>query len=706
MKPGIRLAVLAALAAVSLAADISTEVSAQRARITNGKVTLVVDFNSGLADLTWPNGASLRAIAAAAQLEGLEKEVGSELYRVHRLLDTPEPVQDALGHGRRFTFESQSDGLPVLRRKVTFYDDQPFVLLQVELSSKKTIATNRIAVIRSSADLAGESATALHAPCDNDIWYRFDAVDLSKRGSGDSCEFTAVFDPQSRRGLVAGSVTHDHWKSALQFRGNGAKVDRLEVFGGILSPTGPASATHDSVPHGMLRGLTVSSPVIFAGAYDDWRDGLEAFGLANAAMHPPMISKEAIPFGWNSWAAYGLRIDYSRYLSAAQFLHDELAPHGFHSAAKVLYVNLDAMWSRFEPTQLSDAADAIRAIGAGTGVEFRPGIYMAPFGWWWPENLDAFVEGTGLKYRFRDLLLKDRSGNPLPKVDGGLPLDPTHPATLARAAAQLRLFRRLGFRYVKIDFLGHAALEGDYYDKSIHTGMEAYHQAMQFLLREAGPDMFVSLSIAPLFPGGYGHARRLSCDTKGHISGKDQSTEYMLNALTYGWWTNRSLYIADADHVVLGPKADEGARSVHEARSRFLSTVIAGGMILDSSPYQDDEIAKTLARAVYTSPALNRIAAESHAFRPVDAASGDTSADAFYRKDGDGWYLAVFNFDSKAAAKKRIALDRIAPRLAAGAAVTDVGTGQDRPAAGQVLTVQLEAAESVLLRLTPRPAKP
>jgi hypothetical protein len=113
----------------------------------------------------------------------------------------------------------------------------------------------------------------------------------------------------------------------------------------------------------------------------------------------------------------------------------------------------------------------------------------------------------------------------------------------------------------------------------VQTGIQAYNIGMKQIVDEAGGQMFLSLSIAPLFPSGYGHARRLSCDTKGHINGNEQSTEYMLNALTYGWWTNKRLYILDPDHVVLGEQGDLGARNVKEGDSRLLSAVISGGML-------------------------------------------------------------------------------------------------------------------------------
>ncbi len=86
---------------------------------------------------------------------------------------------------------------------------------------------------------------------------------------------------------------------------------------------------------------------------------------------------------------------------------------------------------------------------------------------------------------------------------------------------------------------------------------------MQDVVKANAGRMFLSLSIAPLFPSGYGHARRLSCDTKGHISGKDQSTEYMLNALT----------------------------------------IISGGMILDSTRLADDPDGQAMALQVYNNRA-------------------------------------------------------------------------------------------------------
>jgi hypothetical protein len=213
--------------------------------------------------------------------------------------------------------------------------------------------------------------------------------------------------------------------------------------------------------------------------------------------------------------------------------------------------------------------------------------------------------------------------------------------------------------------------------------------------------MFLGLSIAPLFPAGYGHARRLSCDTKGHISGGDQSTEYMLNSLTYGWWTSKNLYITDLDHVVLGNKADQGARSVEEGKSRLLSAIVSGGMILDSSRLADDPQGRELARAVYDNRPWFAVAAEGKTFRPVEGDTGDKAADVFLRATAHGAYVALFNFDQEQPHTITVPLDRIDETLANSASVTviDVASGTVLKPAHTGLSIELQSSASTLLEL-------
>jgi hypothetical protein len=153
--------------------------------------------------------------------------------------------------------------------------------------------------------------------------------------------------------------------------------------------------------------------------------------------------------------------------------------------------------------------------------------------------------------------------------------------------------------------------------------------------------------------------------------------------------------------VVLGVKADHGARSIIEGRSRLLSAIISGGMILDSSRLADDPQGQDFARAVYGNRKLLAVASEQKAFRPVEGDTGDRAATAFMRRSERGYYLAVFNYDDKEAHTIRVPLARIARRLAAAGKVTvhDVATGETTTAANGEVAVTLAPAESKLMEL-------
>ncbi len=673
-------------------------------------VTVVYHRGAGTMDIVWKDGHSLRGLASAATLED-GRELATDHYPEHAL-EQPAAgaVSDGLGVSREYTIRSSGAGLPPMLQHIWLYPGKPWVVVEAELSPQASSVGTRhfdTVITRQAAFVQGIPTAALrmlHVPFDNDMWFRYDSMPVAGMTDGkpySSEEVTAIYDNASRQGLIVGSIAHDTWKTALDATAAHGVLASLDVYGGIASPTGVRTDTHDTISHGVVLGAHVISPRVFIGSFADWRDGLEAFGRANAAIQPPLAWPGGAPMGWNSWAAYGGKINERRYLDSGAFIQDVLAPQGFGKGRQI-YINLDAFWWNLDAVQLVDAVDNIRSMHAPDGKAFEPGIYWTPFAYFF-NDLDAYVEGTGRKYRYRDILLKGPDGKPLPKVDGGWPIDPSHPGEKERIDFTLQRLRQLGFRYIKVDFLSHGALEGKHFDPAIQTGIEAYNQGMKRVLDDLHGSMFVSLSIAPLFPSGYGNARRLSCDTKGHISGGNQTTEYMLNSLTYGWWTNKALYIADPDHVVLGAMADEGARSVTEGKSRLLSAIISGGMILDSSDLADDKQSRDFARAVYSSPPLFAVANQQEAFRPVEGDTGSSAADAFYRRSASGFYLAVFNYNAEQAKTIAIPLERIDPKLASArsVAVKDLASGEILPVSGGSVRIPLEASASRLVELRP-----
>lgn len=709
---------LRALAAVVLAFLAFIHPHGLRARIhapsvitlRSDQVTVRYNRTNGTMDVLWKDGHRLSGIASSATLAD-GRILSTASYRDHVLEnDSRDAARSKIASSdaaQEYTIRSTSLGMPDLLQHLWLYQGKPWIAMDAELGSEASqIGTRHFDVVQLNSKNAvqiGRRAALriLQVPFDNDMWFRYDSMAVAKMQAGKTysgSEVTAIYDNATRQAIVLGSIAHDVWKTAIDVQGSGGELNDLDIYGGISSPNGVRSNTHDTVPHGVVHGTHVISPRIFIGSFADWRDGLEAYGSANAAVHPPFAWPAGVPVGWNSWAAYGAHLNDNLYLSAAAFVRDALVPQGF-TRNHIVYINLDAFWSRLDAVQLADAAATIRAMRSPDGTHFEPGIYWTPFAYW-SDDLDAWVEGTGMKYRYRNILLKAPDGSFVPSVDGGRPIDPSHPGEQQRISTTIAEFEKLNFKYLKLDFLSHGALEGAHYDQSIQTGIEAYNEGMREIVAAVGGRMFLSLSIAPLFPSGYGHARRISCDTKGHINGS-QSTEYMLNSLTYGWWTNKNLYIADPDHVVLGEKADLGARSVTEGKSRLLSAIISGGMILDSSRLADDPQAQQFARAVYDNRNLFAVANEGEAFRPVEGDTGDRASDAFERPSPHGIYLAVFNYDDQQSHTITIPLERISPAFASMPSVQifDVATGKPLPNAQGQVSLPLQPAQSQLVEL-------
>ena len=162
---------------------------------------------------------------------------------------------------------------------------------------------------------------------------------------------------------------------------------------------------------------------------------------------------------------------------------------------------------------------------------------------------------------------------------------------------------------------------------------------MQFLLNEVNGSMFISESIAPLFPYQYAHSRRIACDAG---TSKIGNTLYTMNAVSLSWWISGRLYeFNDPDMMVF----DNGP-TTNEAQSRLINCAVTGLYLNGSLLTNAASIAK--AQLCLTNAAINTVARVSQTFRPVDGASGTGAGNIFMRQDGDTWCLAVFNYTGSA----------------------------------------------------------
>ncbi|MGH7971361.1 MAG: hypothetical protein ACREIC_21800, partial [Limisphaerales bacterium] len=293
-------------------------------------------------------------------------------------------------------------------------------------------------------------------------------------------------------------------------------------------------------------------------------------------------------------------------------------------------------------------------------------------------------------FHYSDVLLRTPSGN-YETNDGALAMDLTHPGTQERITYYADRLLNAGFDYIKIDFLSHGALEGVHYNSAVTTGIQAYNQGMRYLLTRLNGHMFISESIAPLFPYQYAHARRIACDAQ---SSRISDTAYTMSSVTYGWWLGGRLYAYnDPDVMVFGNGA-----SLNENESRVICGAITG-LFLDGDSLSNSASIGA-AQLSLTNAALDALARGGHSFSPTEGNTGANPADVFEWQDGSSWYLAVFNYNAYAT-NKVLSLTRAG--ITGNVSPLDLWSGAVLPLTNSLFPVSLNADQAKIFRLRSQP---
>lgn len=647
--------------------------------LEQGSLRLTISRETGRFDISWGRAAVIAAHGEVRLPDGKFRR--TDEY-AHHIIEAKH-VHDLFGSGTKITIRHQSDDLPELDQTLTVYRGKEELFAQIRLLDPTGRGTNGLAPVVSDSPVSFAHTGPLQplfVPYDNDAYFRYNSIGWGDgEGSADgSYEVGGIYDDSSRAGLIVGSIDHTLWKSGIRFFKDGG----MRVVAGVTS-----KFTHDIQPHGTVTGKDVASPRFVLGYYSDWRDGLERYGDINKLVSPPLPWKGDVPFGWNSWSGHKDKVTAKDADAATEFVAHKLPWFRTNGTA---WINFDSFWDNL--TRAQRAAFCVKAHSLG----LKAGIYWTPFVSW--GELNTKVETT--HYMYDDLALRDANGKPLPKLDGGFPLDPTHPGTLDRIDRNLKDFVDQGFDYVKLDFLTHGALEGKHYDPKITTGTAAYAVGMRRILndldqKKIGRPFFIGLSIAPMFPTGFGHSRRISCDVFANIG----ASEYFLNSANYAWWEATRLYqFNDPDSACVYQVLGDPPITEAESRTRFTVSVIGGGMMVES-----DNLGAAASQervlSIFSNRELLDLARKTPQFRPVSGTTADQAGDQFVclNKGGKSGYVAVFNLGKTDRKQMAIPFDRLG--LRPGAYTThELWTGKTSVATGQ-LTFDLAPMDCAIVRI-------
>ncbi len=582
-------------------------------------------LNSGTYDVLM-NGKPVITGAYAVYKEGekeiTSKELGPGKYNLHIQLD------HSRSKGGNITWHYNGMNIKqvfwVERHTVKNYF---WTMLIVEGKNAGAAYISPLTGAQVALDETGDNR-ALAVPFDNDMWARFNAQPL-QQANFTSSEVTALYSNDNYHGVVIGSIWQDDWKTGIKVQTDGKTGAVVTAFGGFTD----SNITHDKIPHGklLINGERCVSPRILVGGYDDWRTGMEEYATESRG-NAQVIAKwqKPTPVGWNSWGVIQNKLTLEKAKGVVDFF--SYFCKGFRTADSTLFVDLDSFWDNMikggldgDVSQLKEFVQYCKSKG------FKPGIYWAPFTDWGKH--DRKMEGSSWNYT---QAWTRQNGQPV-DMDGALALDPTHPGTKARIAWTLNHLKKLGFEMIKIDFLGHGALECDrFYDSTVTTGMQAYNMGMKFIDSVLDNTMLVYAAISPtMATAPYVHMRRIACDAFSAID----NTEYTLNSTGYGWWESHLYNFVDADHVVFN-KESEGAN-----RARLASALVTGTLITGDDYSTIGPWSQTAMRLLQNKQLLEVIK-DGHSFRPVDANTGNKGVNVFVKTVGAKTYLAVFNFSN------------------------------------------------------------
>ena len=428
-----------------------------------------------------------------------EKATGNVFLKDGKLGGTPERVfagetsmlgesslRHVFGHGHGILVRREDGGWAILE----LYPDVPFVFIRGTLCNrgKEPLDIKKVVPATFTLDL-GKPATELRT-------LGTAGLTAPDKNPG-SYLFLTLADPKTRRGVVAGWLTHERGDGVVFSSVKNGQVEfKSQIDYGHLRI--PANAAETGSHLARVETLVI-------GVFDDARLGQEQFADLMAKRYEIKLKPQVN--GYCTWYAdkHGAAGDEKSIVELAEFAAKELKPFGFS------FVQIDDQWQdggeyngphrgfdRVAPKGpyshgMKPVADQFEKLG------FTAGVWFMPFA---RNHQDP-------EYKDRqDWFMKRQNGKPYETAWGGTSLDLTKPEVQEHLAKLIKTIHGWGYNYFKMDGLWTGTATEQIYvndgyrednmgnnapfHDSSKTNVEVFRDGLKLIRKVAGPDVFFS----------------------------------------------------------------------------------------------------------------------------------------------------------------------------------------------------------------------
>ena len=531
----------------------------------------------------------------------VEADVDSEVlrssaYPQHKTAQSE--FHDDFGSGAMLTVTHTGlPGKPDLVCTLRLYHDQSWGDLEVKVlnATGRAITVQAIRTIRAMdapiINLNGPvSADRILSDSYSEDRPQLAIRDLSdgRKGMHRAFQSQLIYNRESGQSLFFGALTSDRLLTIFHLKeqstGAGAQIVSYEaVATGTTEIMKEESLRHSpaseqvSLSLPVNSGDTLSSERLMFALGTDYHAQLEQYGRAIRLLHKARVDTPS-PIGWWSWTAYYFGLNQGAAITNAEWLAENLKQLGYH------YYQIDEgyQYARGEyttpdvnlfPRGLGYVGDVVRH----NGLTF--GVWTAPF---------EVSERAWVYQNHKDWLLHNSAGQLIHIGDVTnhndllYVLDTTNPGSQGYLRQTYSTLYNWGVRFIKMDFMDDAAVEGAYYRPNT-TALEAQRIGLKIIRSTVGEDVVLDKDGSPMLnPVGIVDTGRISQDT-GHTFGASRDAA---SGIAARYYMNRNFFVADPDAFTVSTQTVDdqswhgGQRqlSLEEAKVSIALAAVAGGM--------------------------------------------------------------------------------------------------------------------------------